>query len=392
MKLLLYEWESYLQYDVKEICREMGIQVDSFAWKFADKNVDEAFEKWFGRSVDTRQYDALLSINYWPMLSRMAQRQGIKYIAWCYDNPLNVINPEETLGNPVNYVFFFDRLQAQKYIRTGTVHYLPLGVNSTRLSKLRLSGQDYDKYRADIALVGSLYESRMQELRALMDEHTQGYLDAVMAAQQNLYGCYLLDELISDELISGINEYVAKRNPGTSFRLSKEALTFAMASEVTRKERLILLTLLGRRFDTRLYSFQSSRILQGVKCFPAIDYVSEMPRVFACTKINLNPSLRCIQSGIPLRALDVMAAGGFLLSNYQPELAEQFEDGEEMVIYESMEDAVAKAEYYLKHEESRQQIARNGQIKVLKEYSLQRRLRQILETVGIADGATACIF
>lgn len=389
MKLLLYEWESYLQYDVKEICREMGIQVDSFAWKFADKNVDEAFEKWFGKSVDTRQYDALLSINYWPVLSRMAQQRGIKYIAWCYDNPLNVINPEETLGNPVNCVFFFDRLQAQKYIRMGTVHYLPLGVNSTRLSKLRLSGQDYDKYCADIALVGSLYESRMQELRALADEHTQGYLDAVMAAQQNLYGCYLFDELISDELISGINEYVAKRNPGTSFRLPKEALTFAMASEVTRKERLILLTLLGRRFDTRLYSFQSSRILQGVKCFPAIDYVSEMPKVFACTKINLNPSLRCIQSGIPLRALDIMAAGGFLLSNYQPELAEQFEDGEEMVIYESMEDAVAKAEYYLKHEESRQQIARNGQTKVLKEYSLQRRLRQILEIAGIVDGATA---
>lgn len=28
-----------------------------------------------------------------------------------------------------------------------------------------------------------------------------------------------------------------------------------------------------------------------------------------CSKINLKPVLRCIQSGIPLRALDVMAAG-----------------------------------------------------------------------------------
>ncbi len=384
MKLLLYEWESYLQYDVKAICREMGIQTDSFAWKFRDKNADEDFAQWFQESVDVRKYDALLSINYWPMLSEVAQRRGIKYIAWCYDNPLNVIEPERTLGNPVNYVFFFDRVQAERYEQAGfeTVYHLPLGVNSTRLGQMKISGRDCERYGVEVSLVGSLYESRFQELHELADDYTKGYLDAVMAAQQNLYGCYLFDEAVSDEIIEGINRHVAEQNPGTSFRLLKEALTFAMASEVTRRERLILLSLLGRRFDTRLYSFQSSQVLHGVKCFPAVDYVSEMPKVFSCSKINLNPSLRCIQSGIPLRALDVMGAGGFLLSNYQEELAERFVDGQEMVIYESMEDAVAKADFYLKNEELRRQIAQNGRAKVLEEYSLQDRLRQILETVA----------
>lgn len=387
MTILLYEWEAYLQYDIKWIFREEGIVYDTFSWKFTDKNADEEFKAWFEKSVDPKKYDAIFSFNYWPVLSEAAQQNGICYLAWCYDNPLNVFRIEETLGNPVNRVFFFDRVQAEQYMQAGfdTVYYLPLGVNGDRLRKLQISSEERLKYNADVSLVGSLYESRMQDLRAIMDNGTRGYLDAVMAVQQNLYGCYLFEELVSGQIVEEINCYVKQQHPDTSFHLLKEALTFAMASEVTRKERLVLLTLLGRRFDTRLYSFQNSQILQGVKCFPVVDYVTEMPKVFASSKVNLNPTLKCIQSGIPLRALDVMGAGGFLLSNYQPELAEQFADGEDMVMYESVEDAVAKADFYIKHEEIRSKIAANGRDKVLQDYTLRKRLKEILEIGGLME-------
>ncbi len=387
MRLLIYEWESYLQYDVKYICSEKHIQTETFSWKFTDKNNDEAFENWFAKNVDCSRFDALLSVNFWPMLSKVAQENGLKYLAWCYDNPLNVIEPERTLGNPVNYVFFFDRVQAESYIQAGfdTVYYLPLGVNSTRLRNLQVVKSDYQKYNADVSLVGSLYESRLQEVKALMDEHTKGYVDATMAAQQNLYGCYLFDKVITDELVEKINTYVKEGHPDSRFVLRKEALTFAMASEITRKDRLALLTLLGRRFDTRLYSFQASEILKGVKCFPPVDYVSEMPKVFACSKVNLNPVLRCIQSGIPLRALDVMGAGGFLLSSYQPELMEQFVHEQEMILYDGVGDAVEKAEFFLKHEDIRKDIAAKGREKVLTEYSLQDRLETILKAAELLD-------
>lgn len=380
MRILLYDWPSYLQYDVEWVCRERGISIEKFTWKFTNKNVDEQFEKWFKEHVDPKRFDVLFSINYWPLLSEVAQMSGIRYIAWCYDNPLNVVQIEETLGNPVNTVIFFDRIQTEKYLQAGfrTVHYLPLCVNRSRMKQLRISDSEYRRFHCDVSLVGSLYESRYQEIRALTDEYIQGYLDAALAVQQNLYGMYLLDDMVTEDMVLRINRYIKERNPETAFRLVREALTFAMASEVTRKERLLLLTLFGRYFETRLYSFQSSAVLQGVKCFPPVDYVEEMPKVFACSKINLNPSLRCIQSGIPLRALDVMGAGGFLLSNYQPELAEQFVDGEEMVLYESVEDAFEKARFYLEHESVRQEISKNGQQKVFEKYALQERFLEIL--------------
>lgn len=48
-----------------------------------------------------------------------------------------------------------------------------------------------------------------------------------------------------------------------------------------------------------------------------LDYYNNMPVVFCNSKINLNISLRTIRNGIPLRAMDIMGAGGFLISNYQ---------------------------------------------------------------------------
>jgi len=50
----------------------------------------------------------------------------------------------------------------------------------------------------------------------------------------------------------------------------------------------------------------------------------------------------------------------FQLSNYQVELAENLGNEEALVMYENMEDACAKADFYLRHENFRKQIARNG--------------------------------
>lgn len=381
MRILLYEWEAYLQTDVKWILKEKSVSVDTFSWKFQDKNRDGEFESWFEKEVGSKQYDLLLSINYWPMLSVAAQKKGLKYIAWCYDNPLNVIEIEKTLGNPVNYAFLFDRKQAEHYISAGfdTVYYLPLGVNAARMKQLMVTDADRKKFGADISLVGSLYESRIGEIMALMDEYMRGYIDAAMAVQQNLYGCYLLDEMVTDELVQRINRGILEKSPDTHFRLRREALTFAMASEITRRERLILLETLGKRFETRLYSFHSSQILKSVKCFPPVDYLTEMPKIFFCTKVNLNPSLKCIQTGIPLRAFDIMGAGGFLLSNYQEEMLEMFVPEQDLAVYESIEDAIEKTGYYIQHDDLRRKIASNGQEKVLESHTLQARFETIMQ-------------
>lgn len=385
MNILIYHWGAYLQYDIYELCKERGIRFREFTWKFESKNVDEKFEKWFSDNIAIDTYDAVLSVNYFPVLSEACKKKNLKYIAWCYDNPLNVERIEETLGNSNNYVFFFDKVQFFRYVRKGfeTVYHLPLGVNSNRLRKLRVTASDREKYSADVSLVGNLYESRIHELLVLMEDYTRGYLESLMDVQSKLYGHFLFDELITDKLIEDINAQYLHKVPDITFRLSKPALTFAMASEVTRNERLILLNLCGKRFDTKLYSKGDSVVLDGVKKCGTVEFVTEMPKVFACSKVNLNPSLRIIQTGIPLRAFDIMGAGGFLLSNYQEELLEHYENGVDMVIYESVEDAIEKIHFYLQHEELREKIVLNGKRKTLDEHDLGECMKLIMDVAGL---------
>ena len=130
---------------------------------------------------------------------------------------------------------------------------------------------------------------------------------------------------------------------------------------------------------TLLFTNDINVRFKNVKNIGAVDFYKEMPDVFRSARINLNVTLRSILTGIPLRALDIMASGGFLLSNYQEELCDHFVPGEEFDFYSDYDDLCAKVDYYLSHEKERQDIARAGRIKVQRDFSLSKRLDEMLE-------------
>ena len=138
---------------------------------------------------------------------------------------------------------------------------------------------------------------------------------------------------------------------------------------------------LGDKYSVALYTRDRQFSAAGIDSRGDVDYYKEMPYVFKCSKINLNFTLRSIYRGIPLRAFDIMGAGGFLLSNYQADLCEHFVPGDDFVFYESDEDLLNKLDWYLEHDEERQRIARNGHDKVSKLHTWDIRMQQILNTI-----------
>jgi spore maturation protein CgeB len=111
------------------------------------------------------------------------------------------------------------------------------------------------------------------------------------------------------------------------------------------------------------------------------NYENEMVNVFHNSKINLNITLRSIFTGIPLRCIDIMSSGGFLLSNYQEDLCNAFIPGEEFVYYESAKDMLDKIGYYLDHSNERMQIAENGLNRIRKDYSFMQTFQDIFDIV-----------
>ena len=79
----------------------------------------------------------------------------------------------------------------------------------------------------------------------------------------------------------------------------------------------------------------------------------------------------------------MMASKGFLLSNYQMELAEYFVEGEEMVMYESMEDAYMKCKFYLENKELRDTILEKGYQKVCRDFNMEDRIKTMFEVAGL---------
>lgn len=91
--------------------------------------------------------------------------------------------------------------------------------------------------------------------------------------------------------------------------------------------------------------------------------------------------MRSIKSGIPLRCIDICGAGGFLLSNYQEDMYDIFVPGEDMVVYDSIDDMINKCRYYLSHDTERRQIAQNGYGKVAESHTYDVRFKEMFDIV-----------
>ena len=179
-----------------------------------------------------------------------------------------------------------------------------------------------------------------------------------------------------------VNEQLRKQGI-QSETLKRRGLIQSVCRQITHLERLALLNLLGQSYKVAYYSAEKPESLSHLQYGGTAYYFSEMPKIFRLSKLNLCPTLKSIQSGIPLRALDILGCGGVLFSNYQPELAEYFNDGEDVIMYESIEDALVKADYYLRHDDLRQTIAQNGYQKVITHFSYPDKISQMLQTAGI---------
>lgn len=387
MRLLFYSFNSYSDPDICDVLSQMRIDYDIFTYDLEtsghNKNYDEEFVAFFMKKYQASIYDAVFSIDFWPPLAEACYKTNIKYIAWSYDCPFDLLKPEETLALPNVYCFVFDKEQQKKYTDMGieNVFHMPLAVNVNRYKKINGRSNKCDKYRTDVSFVGKLYENSYPMIRAGVNNNTALLLDKIIEMQSKLLPNNVLSQLVTDGLVSVINEEMHTNDSFFRDEATKAKIIYAIEAEITRKERIAMLNLCGRRYKTNFYSKSEFDLLEGVNKYGYVNYWDEMPWIFAASKINLNPTLKAIHSGVSLRAFDITACGGFMLTNRQPELEELFDDGKEVGTYDNMVDFVEKLEYYMSHDEQRTKIAKAGRVRCFKDYSMNKRIGEILNIV-----------
>ena len=358
--------------------------VHEIYYVFKNKDIyhNEEFEDLFKGKLKDQNYDFVLSTNFFPVIARICNEEGIPYFAWSYDTPMNVL-PCEEMRYDTNFIFLFDKLEVARYkeLGFGRFYHLPLAVNTGRYDTFKPSG----KYTADISFMGKLYRSTIPYIKDGLSEALVGYIDKLISIQRQTIGKYIVDDLISQPIIAEMNRQYAES--GKDLTIIKEQLSYAVSAHVTYLDRVILLEMLARRFDTHLYTYDigdtEKGILKNVKIHGPLNYYTEMPIMFKSSKINLNGSFRAAKSAIPMRALDIMGCGGFLLTSVQPEYEDYFDNGKELVMYHSEEEAVELSDYYLKHDDERKKVAAAGYEKVKKAFRYEDRFNEMLRVAGV---------
>lgn len=399
MHILMYRWKAYNYRDIEQTFLLLGHTVDNIEQELGSYDVSPEFERVIEEKIRGTHYDMVFTVNYFPLISNVCERTGVKYVSWTCDNPL-ISMYHESVFHDCNYIFTFDKTNYLEFRGMGVKHiwYLPLAVDTERMDALlgapekperRNATQDSEmrKYRGDVAFVGSLYErNSYDKIKNRLPEYLRGYFDAVMEAQLNISGANIVEPMLTTNILEQLQEYFQlEKSEGSFSDLGLIFQTTVLGFKIAEIERRRALIELSKHYKVNVYSNSDVSDLLRIQYCGSVDYWSEMPKVFRMSKINLNFTIPNIKSGIPLRIWDVLGCGGFLLTNYQAEIPYYFKEGEDLVCFDGLEDLCEKVGYYLEHEEERKRIAWNGYHKVREKHSYIERIHTILDTVAGED-------
>jgi len=385
MNILFWEWKNFGKEDFIDACKNMGHKITCITNQLIHERNNNEFDELFEKTIADNSYDFIFTFNYSPIISNNCNKHHIKYVSWIYDSPL-VSLYSYTIINPCNYVFIFDEALFLDFNKEGinTVFYLPLAVNTRRLDAMVPDKQTKDLFSSDVSYVGSMYNEKHNLFDRLKDisPFTRGYLDGIMAAQLKISGYFFIEEMLKDDILTDMLKSLEYTTNADG--VETPAYIYAnyfIARKLAELERKNLLGKISDQFNLKLYTHNPTPDLPNISNMGPIDYYNSMPYVFKCSKINLNITLRSIRTGIPLRAIDIMGAGGFLLTNYQSDFFKYFVPNEDFVFFENENDLINKCAYYLKHEDERLQIANNGYLKIKESHTYEKRIHEILSII-----------
>ena len=392
MEILFYRYNSICEPDMIQVFENFGITVHREEMEMHDKNITPRLcsarvAEW----ILSHPLSFVFTVNFFPAISYTCNHFKVPYVCWSVDSPV----PElfsNTLKNEYNRIFLFDKAQYDFFapVNPSCIHYLPLATNVKRWEQVILSmtEEDYRQYGSDVSFVGSLYTEKCKYDTLVssgkLSDYTRGFVDGLIESQLHVYGYNFIMDNLTDRVVSEIASADPQFYHGTDTFMDTDRYLVAhqyIGMKLAAVERQRTLAALSEHFSVNLYTRSDASTLPKVHNRGGASTLTEMPKVFQASKINLNMTMRPIETGLSLRVWDVLGCGGFLLTNYQAELPSYFEIGKDLDAYESLPELSEKVQYYLAHEEERIEIAIHGYEKTARLHSYENRLAEMMQMI-----------
>lgn len=370
-----------------EAFRRLGHEVIPFEQEFVEKDYDTNYLKNLVSFVKANEnVSFVLSINFIPIISRACKFLNIPYLSWLCDCPCYSLY-SNTFGDSNNHTFFFDKMHAERfknvYPKTN-IYYLLGACDPVRFANNIISDEDYEKYGCDVSFVGSLYSEKgtHQRISDSLPPYLMGYVDGIINAQLNVYGYNFMEDSLDESFIEEFKKHMEWQLPPDYMDDARSVIAdYYFGYRCTMLDRIATLDAVSRQFNTDLYTTSDTAMLPHINNCGIADSNTMLPKIYKCSKVNLEIASKTFKSGMTLRLFEIMCAGGFVIANYQTEIPDYFTIDKDVVVYESIPDLLNKIDYYLTHDDERMEIAANGQKKVLEHHTYDIRVRQMLDMV-----------
>lgn len=385
MDIIFHRYGSICEPDIIEAFQSLGLNVIEEDTEIYQKSIEPSERiRLLSEQILTHQTAFVFSINYFPYISQICEKLHILYVCLSVDCPVLELF-SSTIHNQCNRIFLFDYNQYLQFKDENPecIFYLPLGTNVERWDQTLSEGSKSES-SYDVSFVGSLYTEKCPYSSLQLSDFDRGFGDGLIEAQLRLSGLGLIEEALTPELTAAI------KNAAPRFHTLPDSFTdtdayvaanYYLGMQASSLERIRTLNALAGDFQVDLFTRSDTSPLKGVRCHDGVSTHTQMPHIFRSSKINLNITIRSIQTGLSQRIWDIMGCQGFLLSNYQMEYPEYFEIGKDLDCYENMKELKEKVRFYLSHDDIRREIALHGYQTVKQKHSCRHRVAEMLRCI-----------
>ena len=341
-------------------------------------------------------------------LKEMLEKEEIPIAVWYVDSPYVSGSLDLHLAwhydlRPKNMIFFVVDREHKKFFKEKSlpVHHLPIGFDEKLLTQ-----EIQNRPRIPISYCGSSPAFKAPpkpEIKAIIEQAVNACLKTSISRLKQLESARLFLKDIEGMLMSMrpavTNLFTTRFNDSRAYQRARNTI-FEIAKKEFPAEISIPLTLHHVAFDflysnCELIEYMHHLLPQGLQVYGNNKWRDFLPEysnftsrlsdqqlwsTFKHSEISFCLTKHQFISVVHERPLQVIACGGFPLTDNRDELWNFF-DKDEIAVFRSIEEAKDKAQYYLKKPEERQSMTQKARQKLEERHTNRHRMKRLIDTM-----------
>lgn len=389
-RVLLLASKYFLMGELEGACRKLDIPYRLLL--VGDKAADgEDFVKRLLEEAVTFKPDCCITLNHMGVdvegiLMDFLARLQLPLASWFVDNPHLIIHLYSKCVSPWTTLFTWDEDNIPTLRESGFEHvrYLPLATDPERFKPLAATRPEW---KSRVSFVGNsmIYKVGGRLKHGHFPKELLKAFPAASRAFSQSENRGVASFLRSD-LPSVYAHYEAL--PDNEARLAYETAITWQATRLYRNDCVRRLL----PFNPLIVGDQGWRIEfrhedRQPRYLDTLSYYDELPPFYGHSEINFNCTSKQMKGAVNQRVFDVPAAGGFVLSDWRPQMANLFEP-DEMACFHDPDEIQERVKYYLDHSAERQKIIKKARTRILASHKWEDRLAMMLKEMAAIYGTS----